>query len=211
MEKHMADHQGTENTKERKKKRGIVSAHRIQTGADTAQRLRKRYIAFDVETTGLSPINHKIIELGAVLFENGRITKEYGTLVNPCVSIPYSATAINHITNDMIKDAPKEAEAYSGLTAFLGDALSGQTIICAHNASFDMRFLSETLMRLGYDGTIDYVDTLAVSRKYIKGLYNYKQDTVARHFGIVNTKSHRAVSDAEVCGKILWNLTHFLP
>lgn len=195
-----------EKIAEEKTRRGLISTRKIQVNKTTVPKLKKQYLAFDVETTGLSPVNNKIIEVGAVLFESGRITKEYGTLINPEVSIPYSATAINHITNDMIKDAPKEKEAYAGLTAFLGDALDGGTIVCAHNASFDMRFLSETLMRLGYDGNILYADTLSLSRKLIKGLYNYKQDTVAGHFNIVNLKSHRAVSDAEVCGKILWNL-----
>ena len=69
-----------------------------------------------------------------------------------------------------------------------------------------MNFLSETLMRLGYDGKISYVDTLSLSRSLIKGLHNYKQDTVAMYFDLVNNQSHRAVTDAEICGKILWNL-----
>lgn len=186
--------------------RGQVFARKIQIDADTVQKLKDRYIAFDVETTGLNSKNDRIIEVGAVLFENGRIIKRYNTLVNPGVPIPYSATAINHITNEMVKDAPKEEEAYLELSSFLGDALSGRTVICAHNASFDMRFLTETLLRLGYEGNVSYADTLSLSRKYVKGLYNYKQDTVAKHFGIVNVKAHRAASDAEVCGKILWKL-----
>ncbi|MDU4852995.1 MAG: hypothetical protein E6X72_01190 [Clostridioides difficile] len=61
-------------------------------------------------------------------------------------------------------------------------------------------------MRLGYDGTIYYADTLSISRKLVKGLNNYKQDTVASYFNIVNEESHRAVTDAEVCGKILIQL-----
>lgn len=187
-------------------KRGSIFAHKIQVDDNAVQELKKRYIAFDVETTGLSPTNDKIIEIGAVLFENGEIVKEYGTLVNPEVLIPSSATEINHITNDMIKDAPKEELVYSELVDFLGDALKEQTVICAHNASFDMNFLKETLMRLGYDGRIYFVDTLSLSRNLIKGLYNYKQDTVAMNFNIDNQQSHRAVADAEVCGKILWNL-----
>ena len=165
--------------------RGYVGTYKKQVDYATVKELKKRYIAFDVETTGLSPMNDKIIEVAAVLFENGEIIKGYSSLVNPEVFIPYSATAINHITNEMVKDAPKECIVYAELVDFLGDALKQQTTICAHNASFDMNFLSETLMRLGYDGKISYVDTLSLSRSLIKGLHNYKQDTVAMYFDLV--------------------------
>ncbi|MGN0356735.1 MAG: exonuclease domain-containing protein [Blautia sp.] len=198
--------QKAEPTVKEQLKRGYVGTYKKQVDYATVEELKKRYIAFDVETTGLSPMNDKIIEVAAVLFENGEIIKRYSTFVNPEVFIPYSATAINHITNEMVKDAPKECIVYAELVDFLGDALKQQTTICAHNASFDMNFLSETLMRLGYDGKISYVDTLSLSRSLIKGLHNYKQDTVAMYFDLVNNQSHRAVTDAETCGKILWNL-----
>ena len=187
-------------------KRGYIGTYKKQMDYDTVKELKERYIAFDVETTGLSPMNDKIIEVAAVLFENGEITQSYTSLVNPEVFVPYSATAINHITNEMVQNAPKENIVFAELVEFLGDALKQQTSICAHNASFDMNFLSETLMRLGYDGKISYVDTLSLSRSLIKGLHNYKQDTVAMYFDLVNNQSHRAVTDAEICGKILWNL-----
>lgn len=187
-------------------KRGYIQAQKILVDYASVKELKKRYIAFDVETTGLSPENNKIIEVAAILFEDGEIIQSYNSLVNPGVSVPPSATAINHITNEMVQNAPKETVVFSELVEFLGDVLNQQTAICAHNASFDMNFLSETLMRLGYNGEIFYVDTLSLSRNLIKGLTNYKQDTVAEYFGLVNTQSHRAGADAEICGKILWNL-----
>lgn len=187
-------------------KRGLVSSYKVQFDHNVVDNLKKRYIAFDTETTGLNPNGDKIIEIGAVLFEKGEITKQYGTLVNPGVRIPSAATSVNHITNEMISSAPQEKVVYSNLVCFLGDALNEQTIICAHNANFDISFLSETLMRLGYNAKIYYVDTLSLSRNLVKGLTNYKQDTVAAHFGIINEQGHRAVSDAKVCGKILWEL-----
>ena len=187
-------------------KRGYIQSQKILVDYASVKELKKRYIAFDVETTGLSPENNKIIEVAAILFEDGEIIQSYNSLVNPDVFVPPSATAINHITNEMVQNAPKETVVFSELVEFLGDALNQQTAICAHNASFDMNFLSETLMRLGYNGEIYYVDTLSLSRNLIKGLTNYKQDTVAEYFGLVNTQSHRAGADAEICGKILWNL-----
>lgn len=183
-------------------KRGHITTYKTQLDCVAVKELKKRYIAFDVKTSGLNPMNDRIVEIGAVLFEKGEIIKRYSTLVNSETFIPQNVTAINHITND----APKEFEVYAELVDFLGDVLSRKTAICAHNATFNMNFLSETLMRLGYDGEICYVDTLSHSRNLIKGLCNYKQDTVAKHFDILNNQSHRAVTDAETCGKILWNL-----
>lgn len=191
-------------------KRGFVSANKIQIDNCTLKALKQRYIAFDVETTGLSPYNDRIIELGAVLFENGIPVKKYGTLVNPMVNIPTAASEVNHITNQMIKDAPAEKEVYTNLIDFLGDALQEKTVICAHNAKFDMDFLSETLMRLGYNANIYYVDTLSLSRNLVKGLVNYKQYTVATHFELYNLNAHRAESDAEICGNILWELLEIM-
>lgn len=186
--------------------KGIVTTKPIIINNYTIEKLKSRYIAFDTETTGLNPRMDRIIELGAVLFENGKCVKRFQTLVNPGVVIPARVTAVNNITNSMIKDAPTEEVVYSELAEFLKDAYNEQTIICAHNARFDMSFLSETLMRLGYNANINYIDTLALSKQKIKGLYNYKQDTVAHYFDIVNEQAHRAASDAETCGKILWNL-----
>lgn len=187
-------------------KRGFVSVSKAQLDDNTVGELKKKYIAFDVETTGLSPINDRIIEVGAVIFENGDIKQRYETLINPEVSISSSATAVNNITNYMIMHAPLEEKVYLKLINFLGDAINEQTVICAHNARFDMGFLAETLMRLGYSGKIRYVDTLSLSRELIKDVENYKQDTISKRFAITNAQAHRAISDAEVCGKIFWEL-----
>lgn len=116
-------------------KRGFVSTNKVEIDNNAFSALRQRYIAFDVETTGLSPYNDRIIEIGAVLFENGIPVKRYGTLVNAMVNIPSTASAINHITNQMIKNAPTEKEVYADLIDFLGDALQEKTVICAKAAS----------------------------------------------------------------------------
>jgi len=187
-------------------KRGIVNTYKVQIDSKAISNLKTRYIAFDVETTGLSSTGDRIVEIGAVLFENGEITERYDTLVNPRIPIPPAASAINNITNDMLTTAPQEDEVYANFVQFLGNSLNEQTAICAHNAQFDLGFLSETLMRLGYDAEIHYVDTLSLSRSLVKGLENYKQDTVAAHFDVANEQAHRAVSDAEACGKIFWKL-----
>ena len=165
--------------------------------------LKKRYIAFDSETTGLNPKENRIIELGAVLFENGKAVKKFNTLVNAKVEISSFITELTGINNEMLKNEPNEEVAYSMLKEFFDTALQGDIIICGHNARFDMSFLQETFNRLNLSGKIRYVDTLALSRKYLKGLPNYKQGTVADYLNIKITNAHRAYDDAYVCGQIL--------
>lgn len=182
---------------------GKAVAEKVEIETIGAEQILNRFIAFDVETTGLNPLTDRIVEIGAVLFADGKPTNSFSTLVNPLISIPASASAINHITNEMIRPAPVEQRAYPLLIEFLGDALDGKTIMCAHNARFDFDFLCNTLSRLGFNADIRFIDTLSLSRKYVKGLENYKQGTLEAYFGLTNNAAHRASSDAENCGKIL--------
>lgn len=185
---------------------GIAISKRIELNAQNENNIRNCFIAFDVETTGLSPTSDRIIEIGAVMFQNGAVHKVFSSLVNPGVSISQSASAVNHITNAMLAAAPSEREIYPQLIDFLGDALCGKIVMCAHNAKFDFDFLCNTLSRLGFNANIEYVDTLSLSRRYLHGLENYKQNTIEEFLGLVNSSSHRAASDAENCGYILCRL-----
>ena len=182
---------------------GNVVTKKASLDENTIAGIKNRFIAFDVETTGFSPLNDRIVELGAAIFENENVVGIFSSLVNPGISIPYAASAVNHITNQMLKNAPSEQEVYQKLANFLGDALHGKTVMCAHNARFDFDFLSNTLSRLGYDAEIIYVDTLGESKKYLRGLESYKQSTIEKHFDLKNVDAHRAMSDAENCGYIL--------
>lgn len=187
--------------------KGYIERKEVYLYSSIVEMLKKKYIAFDIETTGLNPVEDRIVELGAVLFENGIPVKKFSSLVNPNKFISFEATRVNNISNEMIQNAPRENIIYPKLVEFLEDSLSGETVICAHNARFDIGFLSNTLERLGYSGNIKYIDILSLSRNLIYGLENYKQSTVADYFDIINEEAHRAVTDAETCGKILY---HFL-
>lgn len=77
---------------------------------ETIEKIKEEFIAFDVETTGLSALNDEIIEIGAVRFKNGYITERFSTLINPKIPIPIEATKVNHITNEMVKNAPTSNE-----------------------------------------------------------------------------------------------------
>lgn len=186
--------------------RGVALSKRIELNSQNENSIRNCFIAFDVETTGLSPMSDRIIEIGAVIFLNGMVHKTFSSLVNPGISISQSASAVNHITNAMLVSAPSEKEMYPQLIDFLGDALCGRIVMCAYNAKFDFDFLCNTLSRLGFSANIEYIDTLSLSRKYLHGLGNYKQGTIEEYFGLINSSSHRAMSDAENCGHILCRL-----
>lgn len=189
--------------------KGYIECKEVYLYSSIVEMLKKKYIAFDIETTGLNPVEDRIVELGAVLFENGIPVKKFSSLVNPNKFISPEATRVNNISNEMIQDAPSENSIYPKLVEFLDDSLSGETVICAHNARFDIGFLSNTLERLGYSGNIKYIDTLSLSRDLIYGLENYKQSTVADYFDIINEEAHRAVTDAETCGKILYRFLDY--
>lgn len=185
---------------------GVSTSKRIELDARDRNSIRDCFIAFDVETTGLSPTSDRIIEIGAVVFLNGTVHKVFSSLINPGISISQSASDVNHITNAMLATAPSEREIYPQLVDFLGDALCGKTVMCAHNAKFDFSFLCNTLSRLGFSADIEYIDTLSLSRKYLHGLDNYKQTTIEKYFGLENPSSHRAAFDAENCGRIMLRL-----
>lgn len=180
----------------------------IDVSAANIDQIQARYIAFDVETTGLDPYEDRIVELGAVLFVNELPVERFSSLVNPGVPISAAASAVNLITNDMLETAPTEQEIYPKFIEFLGDAVNGNIVMCAHNASFDFNFLCNTLSRLNYTANFQYIDTLSLARQYVNGVTNYKQSSLERYFGLTNDTAHRAASDAENCGKIFFHLLH---
>lgn len=181
----------------------------VPAGSTYIDSLKDVFFAVDVETTGLSPERNRIIEIAAVKFENGVPVDSYSTLVASVRHIPDSASRINGITDEDLEIyGEDEISAYDQFTDFLGqDTLAGNICTVAHNASFDMAFIINSLKRLKYneDVTLRYFDTLALSRKYLT-LPNYKQPTLADFYGIVNDDEHRAEGDALTCGKILVHL-----
>lgn len=185
---------------------GKINSIKIDIDVNTYDQLKNQFIAFDVETTGLSEKSDRIIEIGATVFINGIPTKTFESLVNPQILIPASATQVSHITNDMVANAPNELEACQRFAEFVGDAFAEKTILCAHNAQFDIGFLKQALQRSGINANIKYIDTLIESKKTLKNLTNYKLQTIATHFSLSNKNEHRADSDATICGEILCNL-----
>lgn len=159
--------------------------------------LKKSFVAVDVETTGLSPNDEKIIEVCAIKYENGIETDRLSSLINPAKKIPSRASRVNQITDDMVADAP----AFRDIAEKLYDFLDGRTL-AAHNARFDMGFLKAEFSRCGYTFDFSCADTLAIARTLF-GLSSYKLQSVLDHMGISRTVQHRGASDCEGCAAIL--------
>lgn len=164
-------------------------------------RIPDRIIAIDVETTGFSPsYGARIIEIAAVVVEEDRIVSEYQSLVNIDQSIPKHITRINGITTDMVAGQPDSATV---MPAFLG--IIQNCHLLAHNAIFDINFIRHELSVLDLELPNNFLCTLQLSRTYLKGLENYKLETVARHLlgGIsAHTCLHRALDDARLVARI---------
>lgn len=192
-------------------RQGNIETNYIRISPANINDIKSSYIAIDLETTGLSATNDKIIEIGAVKFENCMKVGSYNTLIRIGSHIPEAATKVNHITDDMLNEHGIDPEiAYKEFVEFIGNTINGDNYIVAHNARFDLGFLKNTLELYGYDGVLNYVDTLYLSKSILKDLNNHKQGTVAKHFGIINDEEHRAEADAQTCGLILSNILNIL-
>lgn len=151
----------------------------------------KDYVVFDLETTGLSPERDEIIEISGIKVRGGQTDSEFSTLVNPGRPIPYSATSINGITDEMVENAPVLKDA---LISFL--EFAGNDILVGHNIhSFDMRFLYAGARR-ELDRTIDndYVDTLYLARNLLP-LSKFRLTDIASYFHLETKGAHRALQD----------------
>jgi len=149
-------------------------------------------IAIDVETTGISPEKERIIEIGAFRWSTGEV---FRTLINPGRPLPARITELTGITDEMLADAPDEAEAVKAWLEFM----EGDTILLGHNISFDHSFLVQAIRRCGYEEPQFYgIDTLKLSRVLCPELPNKKLETMVAHFGLTNERAHRAFEDAKV-------------
>lgn len=154
-----------------------------------------RIIALDLETTGLSVIRHRIIELGAVSWQMGKVNGEFQTLINPGCAIPSRVTAIHHITDEMVAAAPGFAELLPAFAKFCqGDYL------LAHNAQFDIGFLQTECERhdLRWPDT-PVIDSRDLARAVLPDLPNYRLESLKYVLGIGQGVVHRALADARDC------------
>lgn len=156
------------------------------------QTFEDTFVVFDLETTGLDIKNDKIIEIGAVKVQNGEITDRFSTFINPCEPISEEIKNLTGIYDDMVENAPIESEILPKFLDFIGDS-----VLVAHNASFDTGFIKRYVEKQGghLDNTV--VDTVEMARGIFANLVNYKLDTVCEELNVSLENHHRAVNDAE--------------
>lgn len=161
------------------------------------QSLDGAYVVFDLETTGLSAVNNRIIEIGAVKVEGARITDRFSTFVNPGEPIPFEIEQLTGISDDMVIHAPAIEDV---LPEFL-DFCKG-CVLVAHNASFDAGFIEENCRRMNIPADFTVGDTVAMARILLPSLSKFKLDHVAKALNISLKNHHRAVDDAACTAEI---------
>ena len=163
-------------------------------------------IVFDLETTGFSPTNDRMTEIGAVKIKDGQVVDVFGTFVNPLKPIPEKVIRLTGITDDMVKDAPLEKDALEEFYKFIGDC----NLMIAHNADFDMGFLRESAKRSKMSCNFAYMDTVALVRILYPDMKNHKLNTVAEFLGVGDFNHHRASDDARILAEIVFKVNEEL-
>lgn len=152
----------------------------------------KRYVVLDIETTGTHPINHEIIEIGAVYVEDNQPIKAFNQLVCPKTSISSYITSITGIDDEMVHDAPPIEEVMPEFLSFCKDMpLIGHNLIL-----FDYRMLKAQAVKLGYTFERIGLDTLVIARKMLPELPSRKLGALCDYYQIDLEHAHRAYDDA---------------
>lgn len=160
------------------------------------------FVVFDLETTGAKTPPCRITEIGAYRIKNGKIEEKFETLVNPETLIPPFIIQLTGISDRMVRNAPKFREIAADFLDFIGDS-----VLVAHNAPFDIRFLNHEIGRIyeNYRVANPNLCTVQLSRKLLPDIQNHRLHTVAEHYCIFIENRHRASDDALATAKIFVN------
>ena len=166
--------------------------------------LNMEYIVFDVETTGLSVADgDRIIELAALRLKKCVFLDRIVSLINPGRPLDPGAMEVNGITEDMVASAPSSVEVLPRMIEF-----SAHACLVAHNASFDIKFLTYELALHGrklYDAT-PVLDTMKMAKAFLPYLSSYRLGSLANSLGVKVGLAHRAEADAEITASVFQRL-----
>lgn len=191
----------------------IETDPRLQLNEDTVELIEQNleqqilsetdFVVFDLETTGAKTPPCRVTEIGAYRVAGGRITDEFHTLVNPETPIPLFIAQLTGISDRMVRNAPKFGEIAADFLRFIGDS-----VLVAHNAHFDMRFLNHEIGRIHdeYRLANPHLCTVQLSRKLLPHIENHRLNTVAQYFNVALINHHRASEDARATAHIFVNL-----
>lgn len=158
------------------------------------------FCVVDLETTGGSPRDCHITEIGAVRLRAGERLSTFQTLVNPGVAVPPTISVLTGITDTMVMKAPRIEEVLPTFLEFLGDS-----VIVGHNVRFDLGFLDQALGRDDRPALVNrFVDTMGLARRLLRDeVPNCRLDTLADHLRLPHRPSHRALDDAMATADLL--------
>jgi DNA polymerase-3 subunit epsilon len=165
-----------------------------------------RHVVVDVETSGLSVSRGgRVIEVGAVAIEEGRIVAELGTLIDSGADIAYGAYRVHGISSAMLRGKPRPADVWESFREFVAGAE-----LIAHNSPFDSAFVRHELSLLGHGLPNPWHCTVRLARRHLPHLPNHRLETVARHLlGEIpgDSRLHRALDDARLTARVWLELT----
>lgn len=164
------------------------------------------FVALDVETSGLSPDNDKIIEIGMAKILDGELIDKYSALINPQRVIPPNIVELTGITQDMLDDKPAIEELIGDILEFIGDYP-----ILGHNVNFDYGFLKKAAVNNGHTFEKQGIDTLKLARRLLPEVEHKNLDYLCSYFGIDAGNSHRAYDDAVSAWKLFMRLYSVKP
>lgn len=158
----------------------------------------KTFIAVDLETTGLSPEEDYIIEIGALKYQDGKCKGTFSRLVKPPISISWRITEITGIDNKMVQNAPPIETVMKEFVDFIGE----EEVFLGHNLRFDYSFLKVHGKRVGYNFPIKGLDTLRIARKFLINLPKKNLGALCEYYHVINPCAHRAYEDAKTTAVI---------
>ena len=156
------------------------------------------YTVFDIETTGFSPFNDKIIEIGAVKMKGKEIIDTFSTFVNPEIPIPENIVELTSITDFMVQDSETIEKVLPEFLEFCKN-----TVLVAHNAKFDIGFITQKAKELSLEFQPSSIDTLPLAKILIPDLKGFGLAKIVKHYDIKLDNHHRAVDDAQATAEIL--------
>ena len=158
----------------------------------------EEYVAFDLETTGLSSRTDTIIEIGAVILKRGVEVDRFQTFVDPERPLDKKIVELTGISQEMLVGAPKLEEVLPKFLEFIGGR-----VLVAHNSDFDTGFIRAACAKLGYEYSFTAVDTLILAQNMLPQLNKFKLDIVSNALSLPDFNHHRAGDDAMTCGLIM--------
>ena len=178
---------------------------RIVVHGDQDMDFHQEFVAFDLETTGLSSRDDRIIEIGAVILKDGQEIDRFQTFVDPERQLERKIVELTGITDEMLQGAPKIQEILPKFLEFVGDR-----VLVAHNSDFDTGFIRAECQRQGLPYRYTAADTLILSQNLLQHLSKFKLDIVSNALNLPDFNHHRAGDDAMTCGLIMTKLMAML-